>query len=82
MNIITELNHIFLSPLGKEYCSYFYTISLISLIIAIFTSLKIISQLLLKSNKNFQNIITDLALIINFLIIYFVNRLWYSMCVN
>ena len=82
MNIITEFNNIFLSPLGKDYCSYFYTISLLSLMIALFMLIKMVVQLFLKSKNKIDNNITNVSLMINFLIIYFVNRLWYSMCIN
>jgi hypothetical protein len=64
------------SPLGREYCSYFYWLTVIAfifLLLALYNSL----MLLLKGKFKFMSFIMSLM---GPFLIYFVNRLLYSMC--
>lgn len=66
------------SPLGREYCAYFYWLTVISfifLLIALYQSL----MLLFKGKFRITRFI--LSLIAPFLL-YFNNRLLYGMCVK
>ena len=68
------------SPLGVQYCSYFYYLSVISFsIFSITVACFVISSL----QKNNKLRITDMFIISSqLLLFYFVNRLQYSMCVG
>ena len=77
---MNQINDIFFSPLGKEYCAYFYIVSVIIfvvLIIALITSL--ITIIKSKKKTNHTLLITN---IFTLALVYFQNRLLYSMCVN
>ena len=66
------------SPLGKEYCVYFYWLSVIAfifLLLALYNSL----MALLKGKFRVFNFVMSL---IGPGLIYFNNRLLYSMCLN
>ena len=66
------------SPLGKEYCVYFYWLSVIAfifLLLALYNSL----MALLKGKFKVFNFVMSL---IGPGLIYFNNRLLYSMCLN
>ena len=65
------------SPLSKEYCLYFYYLSVISFVF-LFVALYHGIVLIVKGKANF--IQTILSLLAPFLL-YFNNRLLYSMCV-
>ena len=73
-------------PLPKEYCSYFYIMSVffyVLLIIFIVLSL----GYLLKNYNNLKEIkfvlfIYVIQLVTTLFLSYFVNRLLYSMCIN
>jgi uncharacterized membrane protein len=82
MNMIEKFNELFFSPLGKEYCNYFYMLSLFSLIIVFVTVVRMVIELFLKSKNKVKHALDNMAFIINFLVIYFINRLFYTMCIN
>ena len=66
------------SPLGKEYCVYFYWLTVIAfifLLLALYNSL----MALLKGKFKVFNFVMSL---IGPGLIYFNNRLLYSMCLN
>ena len=66
------------SPLGKEYCAYFYWLTVIAfifLLLALYNSL----MALLKGKFKVFNFVMSL---IGPGLIYFNNRLLYSMCLN
>jgi hypothetical protein len=66
------------SPFGKEYCAYFYWLSVIAfifLLLALYNSL----MALLKGKFKVFNFVMSL---IGPGLIYFNNRLLYSMCLN
>jgi len=75
-----KINEIFFSPLSKEYCVFFYLMSVIMFVLLVMTMIGVVF-IILKSKKKtdypllFSNVFT-LALV------YFQNRLLYSMCVN
>jgi len=75
-----KINELFFSPLSKEYCKFFYLMSVIMFVLLIMSMIGVI-VIIAKSKKKtdypllFSNVFT-LALV------YFQNRLLYSMCVN
>ncbi len=79
------MNKLF-GPLPKEYCSYFYIISVffyVLLIIFIILSLVYLINNYGKIKEiKFVLLIYSLQLFISLFLSYFVNRLLYSMCIN
>lgn len=79
------LNNLF-GPLPKEYCNYFYIISIFFYVVLI--SFIILSLgYLIKNYNNLKDIkfillIYGIQVIVSLFLSYFVNRLLYSMCVN
>jgi hypothetical protein len=71
----------FFTPLGKEYCVYFYYLSVIGFV---FFWLALISGLYMgimqKEKSGFYMQI--MMICITYLIVYFKSRLLYSMCIN
>ena len=77
---MNQINDTFFSPLGKEYCAYFYLMSVIILIMlfmAVITSM--ITIIKSKKKTNYTLLISN---IFTLALVYFQNRLLYSMCVN
>ena len=78
--IMNRLNEIFFSTLSKEYCVYFYLMMVIFFVFLLMAMFTIVVHIV-KRNKE-----TDYLLMITNTftlgVIYFQNRLLYSMCVN
>lgn len=68
-----------LGPLGPEYCYYFYILMVISLIVLATAVVGVIRRLLTDKKAE---ILTLLVLLVQPLLVYFVNRLLYTMCVG
>lgn len=77
---MNRLNEILFSRLSKEYCAYFYLMMVIFFIFLLMAMFTVIVHIV-KYNKK-----TDYLLMITntftLAVIYFQNRLLYSMCVN
>ena len=68
----------FFSPYSKDYCLYFYIVMIITFIffvVALFQSLYLLFKQDIGVGMAIMNVITPFLL-------YFTNRLMYSMCVN
>jgi hypothetical protein len=80
------MNNLFLkyfSPLDKNACVYFLIISVIFFMLLLFAILgEIIYVYKNLKSLNLRTFTTGLLLIFNIFIVYFVNRLLYSMCSN
>jgi hypothetical protein len=74
----------FFGPLSKESCLYFLFVSIIFFIILILVlaseALYILSSLSSGKNVSLKQFINGIAILANIFIIYFVNRLLYTMC--
>jgi len=80
MNYFKEL---FTPLVDKKYCNYFYYLSVISYFIFIFVVLSFVLLALFHSKiLNLYIISNFISLIISVFLMYFVNRLMYSMCVK
>jgi hypothetical protein len=66
------------SPLGKEYCAYFYWLTVIAFIFLLLALFDVVTKLL----KGRVSIVESLLKLLAPTLAYFVNRLLYSMCVN
>ena len=74
MNQLQNLPELLFSPLGKDYCLYFYILSVFAFVLLVVS----------KSLKNKgKGLIFDLVTLTSVpLVLYFQNRLFYSMCMN
>lgn len=72
----------FFSPLGKQYCWYFYLLALFALILILLKAINIVYSIFSKKGKDSASYASDFILLISLLLSYFVNRLLYSMCVG
>jgi hypothetical protein len=68
-------------PLDTEYCLYFYILSVINYIAAIFLVVALLASLVLKK-FDMKNVGTLGFGALLYFIIYFQNRLLYSMCIK
>jgi hypothetical protein len=73
----------FFGPLSKEYCNYFYIVSIIFAISFVFIIISIL-YLMVTNIKKFDMSLTisSLSSLISLLAAYLVNRLLYTMCVK
>ncbi len=72
-------NYLF-GPLGAEYCNYFYFLSVISFVFFIVVLLIVIYHIF--STKKPVDYIQMVLITFQPFLAYFVNRLFYTMCMN
>ncbi len=72
----------FFTPLGKEYCVYFYAVSVVSFIVFWLTIIGGVGSLIMHGSKAGLTPYLMIIHSITYGIIYFKSRLLYSMCVN
>lgn len=76
----------YFGPLSKDYCAYFYFLSVFFFFIYVLTLIGIIVFIVKNYNNrskvNLQFLINSVMLLINTLMAYFVNRLLNTMCVS
>jgi len=67
-------------PLSAKYCDYFYYLSVIFFVLTSVAALSILSSLIQGKNKmKFSEMLITIS---QPLLLYFINRLYYSMCVG
>ena len=76
------MNNLF-GPLGKEYCVYFYALSIL-FFISFVLSAGFILYKIVKNPKDLSGkfLLNSVFVLIYTLIPYYVNRLLYTMCIN
>jgi hypothetical protein len=67
------------APLGKEYCMYFYFMSVFGLLTFLATIISML-YLLVKNKLDSYSMINSITLMISTFLSYFVNRLMFTMC--
>jgi hypothetical protein len=67
-------------PLGKRYCNYFYYLSIMFLFFFGCACLMVIKNLF--SKKKDMSFTSIYLILTQPFLMYFINRLYYSMCVN
>ena len=77
MNSVEQL----FTPLGKEYCVYFYYLSVFSFIMFAFTLISGI-YIGITQKESYLSHVKTLMFCLVYFITYFQDRLLYSMCVN
>ena len=77
----TNIQQTFFSPLGKQYCMYFYILSVIGLV---FVFIVLLSGLIIgiTKKKGFEFYLSAIIGSLGYAILYFQNRLLYSMCIG
>ena len=80
---MNELMDSTFGPLGKQYCDWFYWLSVISLILFVISIVSILYTLLFEGEKFSTGLLVNLlAISFVYFIPYFENRLLYTMCQN
>jgi hypothetical protein len=73
----------YFGPLPREYCVYFYALSIIFGFMFIFSALSIAYFMLMHMKKiNTMFIVNSFFVLLNTLLAYLVNRLLHTMCVK
>jgi hypothetical protein len=67
-------------PLDKKYCIYFYFLSIILFVFFVVSGISLIALFFKKFDRTV--LLNNAFVLINLLIAYFVNRLFYTMCVS
>ncbi len=79
----TSFANKYFGPLPKEWCTYFYVLSIIFFFIFAFTLVSILYTMITGFSKINLHIVTNWAVILlNSFIAYYINRLFYSMCIK
>jgi hypothetical protein len=75
------MNDTLFGSLGKQYCIYFYLLSVFGFVLLAFTVIGLVSTLFFK--KMDMKVVVGLTMAsLGYGIFYFQNRLLHSMCVN
>ena len=77
--MMNKLMDSLLGPLGPEYCYYFYILTIVSLVVLAVAVVGVLRRLLTDKKAE---ILTLMVLLVQPLLVYFVNRLLYTMCVG
>ena len=77
---MNEIMDYLFGPIGREYCLYFYFLSVFAFVMFVITLLSIF-MLAMKGKTKFS-MLEGTLVVFQPLLLYFVNRLFYSMCVN
>jgi hypothetical protein len=73
----------YFGPLPREYCVYFYALSIIFGVMFIFSALSIAYFMLMHMKKvNTMFLVNSFFVLLNTLLAYLVNRLLHTMCVK
>ena len=83
---MTNFMNMYFGPLSKEYCVYFYYLSIFFFFMYVILLIGAIA-FIIKNYNNFAKVnlsfVINLGMVlINMLLSYFVNRLLHTMCVN
>lgn len=73
----------FFGPLPREYCVYFYALSIVFGLTFIITLISILTFVITKYNKvNATFVANSIMILINIFFVYLSNRLLHTMCVK
>lgn len=73
------------TPLSKEYCMYYYYLSILTYIFfvfAVFATIYVMITLYSKKELTFHYVLLSITSLISYFLAYFTMRLSYSMCVG
>ena len=73
----------YFGPLSKDYCMYFYLMSIFFFVLMLLGLLGVVSAMIMKPKQiNLMFFINAAMLFMNSVLAYFVNRLLHTMCEN
>jgi len=73
----------YFGPLGKEYCIYFYVLSIIFGVTFVFSALSIASFIVMNHKKvDSMFVVNSFFVLLNTFLAYLVNRIMNTMCVK
>ena len=73
----------YFGPLGKEYCIYFYGMSIFFFILLLLSIIGVIGAMITKPKQiDIMFFINTIMLLFNTILAYLINRLLHTMCVN
>jgi hypothetical protein len=73
----------YFGPLGKEYCTYFYVLSIIFGLVFVFSAISIASVIVMHHKKvDTMFIINSFFILFNSFLAYLANRIMNTMCVK
>lgn len=73
----------YFGPLSKEYCMYFYFMSILFFILFLLSLLGIVTAAIYNPKSiNIMFVVNGVMLLFNVFIIYFINRLLNTMCTS
>ena len=79
----TSFANKYFGPLPKEWCTYFYVLSIVFFFIFAFTLVSILYTMITGFSKINLHIATNwVVILLNSFIAYYINRLFYSMCIK
>jgi hypothetical protein len=74
---------IFFGPLSQNYCTYFLIVSAMFLLAFVIMFLTEVRYVILNYNKlNFKVLFSGILILFNVFLVYFMNRILYTMCVE
>tara|TARA_Y100000992_G_scaffold284406_1_gene234514 strand:+ start:40 stop:279 length:240 start_codon:yes stop_codon:yes gene_type:complete len=76
---MNEVMDYLFGPIGKEYCMYFYFLSVFAYILFI---MALVSVMMMAMKGKVKNMLNAFIVVFQPFLLYFVNRMFYSMCVN
>jgi hypothetical protein len=76
---MNEMMDYLFGPIGKEYCMYFYFLSIFAYILFI---MALVSVMMMAMKGKVKNMLNAFLVVFQPFLLYFVNRMFYSMCVN
>ena len=80
---MSDFMSIFFGPLDKKACLYFLLFSVGFFIILVLTACSELLYIVRNyKNLNLNSLTNGILILFNFFIVYFVNRLMYTMCIK
>ena len=79
---MTDVINLLFSPIGKEYCGYFKILMYLTFLGAMVTSMGVLTHFFSVKKNRMSHLLPALLAIGQAFLFYFINRLFYSMCVN
>lgn len=76
MELVSSLT----SPLGAEYCDYFYILMIWTLLLAVVHIINMVYTMFTIKKIKGSELVTSLITLVSIGLYYFVMRLFYSMC--
>lgn len=80
---MTDFMTTYFGPLGKEYCIYFYVLSIVFGFLFALSVISIVSFAIMNFKKvNSMFIVNSLMVLLNTYLAYLANRLLHTMCIR